>query len=110
MIGKQDADREAWAPDSGHIYRELDRDMEHGTRATRQRRLRQQTRELIGYILQPTSGATSSANIGLLESQNNNNSDNGNNQKRVRVSDDTDRIQRRARRAEAGGHAQISYA
>lgn len=70
IIGDSDADadtdrqqkeREACAPETGHIYRELDRDIGHGTRATRQR---QQTRELIGYILQHTSEAASSANIG----------------------------------------------
>ena len=70
MIGDSDADadtdrerkrRETCAPETGHIYRELDRDMGHGKRATR---LRQQTRELIGYILQHTSGTMSSANIG----------------------------------------------
>lgn len=42
MIGKSDPDkereqREACAPESGHIYRELDRDMGHETRAMRQR-------------------------------------------------------------------------
>jgi len=56
MIGKTDADRkrertEACAPETGHIYR----DMGHGKRAMRQTE-REQTRELIGYILQHTVG------------------------------------------------------